>query len=789
MASRISHFARFPKVVTLAVASLFIFSSRSGAPTPAARHGLTGNYYVGSGGWTKDTPPNIVGFYQIWSDPNDFMLPRTFTAPATTRVDAQIAFGQGKGFNAKSGGLPTIWWPTGFATPPGWGPVAPTDKPWDQLAAVIWKGYIHFPTAGTYYFGTISNGASAVYLNQARVALNGIYGGVLVSDAFAYAKENVEDYVQKLSQSYLFAPRPGDTYVLSVSVDAPRDFPIEVRYNPTWHFTHWPSEPFGVDLFWVTPDSPRDDKGKPIASIVPSNALYTDPPGPIEKSVVRSANSTIAADHLYFPVQGVEGAVTLTIRLADKDGNPMLDKRVLVTSLNGWNADTIVQPDKPTDKNGETIAKIRANAAYPVAHESTILATDLTDFVDAAQVAHVIFQQTSDIFFDDPYSAYYDPRFSVTPLPPVVGRPATVKTHVKNRSEFPAVLTVKFLTTDYNIGLANWVEIARVEDLKLQPGETRDVSTIFTPKEVMGHKCYRVEVEGRFIAMNPSGAKVFAASLLPLPASGLPTVPNPPEKPATNSQQINTSTVAPGCHPDEGKRCQAIGKAIATIAAARQAIGSASLYQDLQHNLGLQLDQLRPELCDNPAAQSRLDEIRRILDSLNYVEGASNLANNLALLRIEDGLRQLDQSVCHVTPPSEAGPCGPGEKKVEPQDKEAAKYIKEKFKEAYDKAKETAREMQDHGATVPQQISDQVKYLKQAMEFWDNIQNAICINPNIFQSMQEVMRDRRASNFSSDCPGFCSALTDWYGKLVPGGGAIHDAMVKAFRDDCLARCE
>jgi hypothetical protein len=544
---------RFPMVfLAFFLFLMLLIASGDGSLTSIAlpqaapvKHGLTGNYYVGSGGWTKDTTPNIVGYYQIWSDPNDFMLPRTFTAPATTRVDAQVAFGQGKGFNARPDGPPTIWWPTGFPLPAGW--PNPNQKPWDQLAAVVWKGYIHLPKAGMYYFGTISNGASAVYLNQARVALNGGYGSALVSDAFAYAKEDVQDYV-KLSPAYTFNPRPRDAYVVPVSIDAARDLPIEVHYNPTWKFTHWANEPLGADLFWVTPDSPRNDKGKPIASIVPSNALYTEPPNPIEKSVVRSANSTISADFLYFYFPS-EKFVTVTIRLADKDGNPVAGRRVYVNSLNEWNPDAIVQPDKPTDKNGETTARIRENATNPYPHDSTIVATDVTDFVDVAQVAHVSFLPYVNSFFPQSYSPYYDPHgFTVEPLPMRVGQPLTIRVALENSTKQPGEVTATFKRNDWNIGAAAWIEvIGEVKNIRLNPHEHKDISITWTPKKASEHQCFRVELNGHLMAAGLASPNPVAAIVPALiwQASGSQNVP------FSDSKSQNFGPVEPPSQPDE----------------------------------------------------------------------------------------------------------------------------------------------------------------------------------------------------------------------------------------------
>ena len=502
-------------------------NSHAAAPPDQAKHGLTGNYYVGSAGYPKDTlPPDVLqghGFLQIWTPENDFRLPRAFTPPATTRVDVQVAFGQGKGFHVDPNvGFPpsVVWWPTGYALPPGWAAVhSDISKPWDEFAAVLWKGYIHLPKGGTYYFGTVSNGGSDVHLNQARVALNGLSGGVLNSDAFTYAKELLQDYVQVTGGTYTFDLQPTSQYIIPVTIDGPRDLPIEVRYTAGMSVSGHARNAFGIDLFWVTPDSPRDANGKPVANFVPSDALYTEPPNPIENPAVRSANSMVSADFLYFPAQGAEGAVTLTVRLADKDGNPVRGKRVYISSLisSGSGAsDAITQPEKPTDEKGETTAKIRANPGNPGAHDSSIIATDVSDFVDVAQVAHVTFQPQGSFFFPDSFSPYYDPNIpSVEPLPLRQGRPVTIKAPLVNRNKFTAEVTVTFSQNAWNIGASGWSEIGTVKNVRLQPGEHKDVSITWAPEQTTGHICFQVVATGHVLTASQVSGNSLAASLLP----------------------------------------------------------------------------------------------------------------------------------------------------------------------------------------------------------------------------------------------------------------------------------
>ncbi len=505
------------------------FSDSTPKSEAQAKHGLTGSYYVSTLETHSDVNPTGKDwFVQAWFDPNDFQLPRAFSAPAAVRVDPQIAFGKGKGFVPQNG-QQSVWWPTSFPNPAGW--VQGSDaKPWEHLAAVIWKGYIRLPKAGTYYFATISNKASGVYLNQARVALNAGYG-VVVSDAFSYAKEDMEDFAKNLGLAPSmegWAPRasPEASYVVPLTIDAPRDLPIEVRLNAqslgiALAFAHSYGA-VGIDLFWVTPDSPRDASGKPVAQIVPSDVLYTEPPGPIEKPTVRGANSMLSANFLYFPADRIDIDGKVTIRLADKDGNPVAGKRVHVGSLVSYGgADAIKQPEKPTDEKGEATAIIRPGEGYLVTHDSTIFATDATDLVDVAQVAHVTFQaerpSQGPSFFPDGFSPYYDPDLiKVEPLPLRVGRPVTVSVALENRGKDAAELTASFQVNHLNIGAYSWTEIGKVEHIRLKPGEARRVSVNWTPGEAQTHQCFRVELSGRVLfASTQAGTGVVTAALLP----------------------------------------------------------------------------------------------------------------------------------------------------------------------------------------------------------------------------------------------------------------------------------
>jgi hypothetical protein len=445
--------------------------------TSAAAPGLTGAYYL----------PSSRGYHI-----DDDGLPVPTKEPDATRVDPQIAFGAGKGF-VREGGKQLVWW-----------------VPEREHVAAIWKGYVRLPKAGTYYFTTVSDDASAVYLNQSRVALNGGLGYYIASEAFRYPDAKP-------------APHPSrHAYVVPVPIEAPRVVPIEIRYVArNASSTHG----FGIDLYWVTPDAKRNDAGKPIAELVPSDALFTEPPEPIARSPVSRAHSTMSSDFLYFPE---EGRATLTVRLADAQGRPVPGRRVHVSGLTSYGgADTITQPDKPTDAKGITTATVQGNR---FSHESTFFATDITGLVDVGQTVEMTMkrERLKVSFMPPAFSPYYDgKRFQVNPKRLLVGQPTTVSVPLVNNQKVPAELQVRLFVKGLNIGAPDWPKVAESETFTLAPGESRMVELTWTPTETAGHVCFQVEVWGMLMKKRASSdwpaflvSRAFAAAPPPKDAAG-----------------------------------------------------------------------------------------------------------------------------------------------------------------------------------------------------------------------------------------------------------------------------
>jgi hypothetical protein len=417
-------------------------------------HGLRGYYY-------PSRP----------SESDAFFLPKSsIQNPYAIRVDPQIAFGKDKGFVLRDGHRQFRWW------------VPVTNE---GHISVVWKGYIRLSKSGRYYISTVSHNGSAVYLNESRVALNGGWGaGALTSEDFTYS----DAHAQLIPT---FQPQQ-NSYLVPVEVDSPRVLPIEVRFST---YTMSSTIGYGIDLYWVTPDAPRDPSGKPLAQIVPSDVLYVDPPVPVERARVRGENSTITSEFLYVPASS---EFALTIRLADSDGKAVSGKRVHVSEIvERGNRHPIVQPEKPTDERGIAVAKVRATGSSA---EPQFYATDLTDFVDVSQVAQVTVQNLPPFsFLPLTYAPYYDDnKFLVEPLPLRMGQPVTVKVPLQNRSKFPAELRATFLASPANIGSPHWDEIGIVDKIKLEPEERREISIQWTPSREQGHLCFQVKVTGVF---------------------------------------------------------------------------------------------------------------------------------------------------------------------------------------------------------------------------------------------------------------------------------------------------
>lgn len=464
-------------IVRSTLGGAFMLAVMALATPSLAAPGLTGAYYL----------PSSRGYHI-----DDDGLPVPTKAPDATRVDAQIAFGAGQGFVRK--GRQLVWW-------------VPER---DQSVAAVWKGFVRLPKAGTYYFTTVSDDASAVYLNQSRVALNGALGKYIASEAFRYPDAKP-------------APHPSrHAYAVPVPVEGPRVVPIEVRYVArNASSTHG----FGIDLYWVTPDARRDDAGKPIAELIPPDALFTEPPEPVARSVVSRAHSTISSDFLYFPEEGV---ATLTVRLADAQGRPVPGRRVHVSGLTSYGgADTITQPEKATDANGVTTATVQGNR---FTHESTFFATDLTGLVDVGQTVEMTMkrERLKVSFMPPAFSPYYDgKRFQVHPRPLRVGQRTTVSVPLVNNQKIPAELQVRLFVKGLNIGAPDWPKVAESETFTLAPGESRMVELAWTPTETAGHVCFQVEVWGTLVKKRASSdrlpfliGRAFAATPRPKDEAG-----------------------------------------------------------------------------------------------------------------------------------------------------------------------------------------------------------------------------------------------------------------------------
>ena len=244
------------------------------------------------------------------------------------------------------------------------------------------------------------------------------------------------------------------------------------------------------------------------------------------------------------------------------------------------------------------------------------------------------------------------------------------------------------------------------------------------------------------------------------------------------------------CKPDSSRLCDALAKASQSVTNAihSDAPASTASYTALKQSLSNPLSQIRNELCDNPAALSKLADVRRELDSLKYQSGQSNLENNLKLVRMEQGLKDLASSSCGGSSAA-TGICKSGEKEVQPGDEQATDSVVEGIKNAIDQAKETAEDLEGKGGTAAYQIEDlkeKIKKYEQLKAFWENIKAASCVPQDVLQTVRQVANDHRVYGHSENCLAMCKAAADWFGRINPSPQpGIQQTF---FTDTCLAYC-
>ncbi len=432
-------------------------------PTGSSAHGLRGRYY------TAHLSRDSRDYKGV--DYDDDWLPIPRKPPDAERVDARIAFGKGIGF-VLDRGKQREW----FAAP--------------MTAAVIWTGYIRFPAAGTYRLVTVSHNASAVYLNAARVSLCGGYGGVAVSPELTIESPAVNRLAN-----------PGaESYAVPIKIDAPRVLPIAVSLSMRNASSTWG---FGIDLYWTTPDSPRDAQGKPVAEIVPTEALYPGAPQRIPPATVSAARSSLTADKLYY-FQRMSKPVRLRVRLLDREGKPLAGRHVHLSALADEGVPEPIDDPPPTDADGATTARL---APDPKArsHVTKVFATAVDDWVNVAESVEVnIVNATSAApsFFQDLYSPYYDSHaLQIDPGTPVAGHETHFAVPLRNPLEYPVSVYVVLNTMEFNIGVSKWEEIARSARVTLQPGERHEFRFTWTPHRPASHQCFSAVVVGRIVGV------------------------------------------------------------------------------------------------------------------------------------------------------------------------------------------------------------------------------------------------------------------------------------------------
>ena len=224
------------------------------------------------------------------------------------------------------------------------------------------------------------------------------------------------------------------------------------------------------------------------------------------------------------------------------------------------------------------------------------------------------------------------------------------------------------------------------------------------------------------------------------------------------------------CKPDKGDLCQTLGTALRDIKAARIPSASTALYQNLQLNLGDEIAKIRTNLCDDTAAQAKLDSIEDNLDSLHYVAGQPNLQNNVTLGYIESGLKELMRMSCGVSEPSAGGSaCEEGSKAMSDADKDLLKAFHP-----------TLVNMLRTAATNIVAYDETKKCLVKMF-------GGSCA-PEAFTKSLAAARKAHYEGYpvGDSCDQACQALGDWYEKLPCPEGLKKETIIAKCKLACIA---
>jgi hypothetical protein len=196
-------------------------------------------------------------------------------------------------------------------------------------------------------------------------------------------------------------------------------------------------------------------------------------------------NLTLTPRRWFAPADGMT-KVYFDITLHDGNGAPLPGRKVRLSTSLG-----VVVDGGITDLNGKTLAYLVSNS---VGDAEVIAGLDSVNTCEGAmspssKITFTMPIDVTDLFPDSP-SSYFDGNISVSPLPVVVGVPATIQVRLTNPLTVPITLDVSFGFAQSGIGLA-FGPIKDIVGQVIPAKSSVTLSASFLPV-VSGHYCVQV---------------------------------------------------------------------------------------------------------------------------------------------------------------------------------------------------------------------------------------------------------------------------------------------------------
>ena len=119
-----------------------------------------------------------------------------------------------------------------------------------------------------------------------------------------------------------------------------------------------------------------------------------------------------------------------------------------------------------------------------------------------------------------------------------------------------------------------------------------------------------------------------------------------------------------------------------------------------------------------------------------------------------------------------AAGCPSGEQKKSSDDNKALELVKDGFKKALKMLDEQRKEMDRNPsafkdlAQAKEELDEKIKGIKGWLDFWDSINAAACMPPQVSQLLQRYAQETQQNQSTSDfCTNMCVETIDWFSKI------------------------